>query len=106
MKKCSDEKIKIDKAQAGKSNQEIQPSHSFCHSETQPFILSFRNTVIHLVIPNRAESPVRNLLFAGQTSDSSRHKATLQRQYEAQQNHARPNHDKAIALRSAAMGLD
>jgi hypothetical protein len=75
MKKCSDEKIKIDKAQAGKSNQEIQPSHSFCHSETQPFILSFRNTVIHLVIPNRAESPVRNLLFAGQTSDSSRHKS-------------------------------
>jgi hypothetical protein len=75
MKKCSDEKIKIDKAQAGKSNQEIQ---------TQPFGLSLgnpaihlviRNTPIHFVIPNRAESPVRNLLFAGQTSDSSRHKS-------------------------------
>jgi hypothetical protein len=61
MKKCSDEKIKIDKAQAGKSNQEIQTqpfilslgnpviqlvirkhTHSFCHSETPSFILSFR----------------------------------------------------------------
>jgi hypothetical protein len=47
MKKCSDEKIKIDKAQAGKSNQEIQ---------TQPFILSFGNTAIHLVIPKHRHS--------------------------------------------------
>jgi hypothetical protein len=31
----------------------------------------------HLVIPNRAESPVRNLLFAGQTADSSRDKTAL-----------------------------
>jgi hypothetical protein len=28
----------------------------------------------HFVIPNRAESPVRNLLFAGQTAGSSRNK--------------------------------
>jgi len=31
----------------------------------------------HFVIPNRAESPVRNLLFDGQTADSSRDKAAL-----------------------------
>jgi len=32
---------------------------------------------IHLVIQNRAESPVRSLLFAGQTADSSRDKTAL-----------------------------
>jgi len=31
----------------------------------------------HFVIPNRAESPVRNRLFAGQTADSSRDMAAL-----------------------------
>jgi hypothetical protein len=47
MKKCSDEKIKIDKAQAGKSNQEIQ---------TQPFGLSLGNPVTHLVIRKPSHS--------------------------------------------------
>ena len=76
MKKCSDEKIKIHKAQAGKSNQEIQTQQPFILSFGNPVIhLVIRNTPIHFVIPNRAESPVRNLLFAGQTSDSSRHKS-------------------------------
>jgi len=31
----------------------------------------------HFVIPNRAEGPVRNLLFAGQTADSSRDETAL-----------------------------
>jgi hypothetical protein len=97
MKKSSDEKIKIDQPQTGKSNREIQ---------TPSFILLFANAPIHLVIPNRAESPVRNLLFAGHTSDSSRQKAMLRRQYEAQQNHARPNNDQASDLRPATTGLD
>jgi hypothetical protein len=32
---------------------------------------------VHFVIPNWAESPVRNLLFPGQKADSSRDKTAL-----------------------------